>query len=686
MGSVVGVPNPRTDWNQIEPTKADFLKNKPDFYAAIKGKAIDDHYTYIMYVDEWQERNVPRFVITMYYEPDGYNKAPFDSPCMVINSLWGFDLQQTAISLEGEGIKTRNAYVGGNIEEVWSNNIIPTKISQLEREHAEHIWGDQIDTKYKVGEYIPSILIYESSDGYENAPFESDGIIITHSCEYIDNDGIKSRLAYQFAMSYDGILKHRCALDEEFADVAWLDNLIPTKLSELKDDIGFADVKSTHDTLMDGGWDTDTIISAFECAFEACQIANENVGRIKSVETGLNANALKGSVSDTFVSLTDVSPVKHKVKTNIYSKNLVDLSNVYKTTYTDYRVEDNKLIIKKTNPNTNSYSNIFFTIGKCKDFSNKTLTVSITNESSNIFSTHFVHAKDGTVYTNEPICRLGNVGANKTTVITGTIPDNDMDAILCLRIVSQSTTVTDEEYTLSNIQVEYGTQATDYTPYADISNATVKVCGRNLFDYKTTNYVSSKADADVEGDILKVSSSINGTYQHLYYKVIKPQKFGYVYYSFKAKSGNEKTIPLIRVRIRDKDGTLTTIMNFTPTVDEWGSYSGKHQITLNTLEKEAVYEFVIYVNQSTTAVKEGEAFVELKDIMFSFEDIPYEPYQGGATYTPDADGNIEIDSMSPAMSIGTDTAGAMITVEYNKDINKVIEQLQNAIISLGGNV
>ena len=331
MGSVVGVPNPRSDWNQIDETKADFIKNKPNFFANIKGWEIDSDETYRRWIDEWQEQDVPKEVITMYYEPDGYSNAPFVKPCMVINEVDGGSLRQVAVSFEGEGIKTRGAISIFLLsdEDKWSDNIIPTKVSQLtdandyatkefveelRKEHVEHLYGEEIDTKYKVGEYIPSLLLYENYDDYENAPFIFDGIIVTHSCMCGNRDDTASPLVWQCAISYDGKIKHRIVGEEEFADVPWSDNFIPTKLSQLEDDIGFADVKSTHDTLMDGGWDADTIISAFESAFEACQIANENVGRIKSVETGLNANALKGSVSDSIASLCDVSPTKHKVK------------------------------------------------------------------------------------------------------------------------------------------------------------------------------------------------------------------------------------------------------------------------------------------------------------------------------------------------------------------------------------
>ena len=32
VGDIVGVPNPKSDWNQTDETKADYIKNKPDIY------------------------------------------------------------------------------------------------------------------------------------------------------------------------------------------------------------------------------------------------------------------------------------------------------------------------------------------------------------------------------------------------------------------------------------------------------------------------------------------------------------------------------------------------------------------------------------------------------------------------------------------------------------------------------
>ena len=38
IGNSVGIPNPKSDWNQTDETKADFIKNKPDINGMIDDK------------------------------------------------------------------------------------------------------------------------------------------------------------------------------------------------------------------------------------------------------------------------------------------------------------------------------------------------------------------------------------------------------------------------------------------------------------------------------------------------------------------------------------------------------------------------------------------------------------------------------------------------------------------------
>lgn len=57
------------------------------------------------------------------------------------------------------------------------------------------------------------------------------------------------------------------------------------------------------------------------------------------------------------------------------------------------------------------------------------------------------------------------------------------------------------------------------------------------------------------------------------------------------------------------------------------------------------------------------------------------------TYTPTADGTVSgVKSLYPITTLMTDTAGVIINAEYNKDLNKAFAELQQAILSIGGNV
>lgn len=64
----------------------------------------------------------------------------------------------------------------------------------------------------------------------------------------------------------------------------------------------------------------------------------------------------------------------------------------------------------------------------------------------------------------------------------------------------------------------------------------------------------------------------------------------------------------------------------------------------------------------------------------------YEPFAGSASYPVNEDGTCEVTSISPSMTLLTDTEGAVLECEYCKDINKVLDQLTQAIISMGGNI
>ena len=64
----------------------------------------------------------------------------------------------------------------------------------------------------------------------------------------------------------------------------------------------------------------------------------------------------------------------------------------------------------------------------------------------------------------------------------------------------------------------------------------------------------------------------------------------------------------------------------------------------------------------------------------------FEPYKEGETIVAKVGEEVKLTSIAPNVTIFTDNTSAAIEATYNKDTNKVIEKLTNAIISLGGNI
>lgn len=65
----------------------------------------------------------------------------------------------------------------------------------------------------------------------------------------------------------------------------------------------------------------------------------------------------------------------------------------------------------------------------------------------------------------------------------------------------------------------------------------------------------------------------------------------------------------------------------------------------------------------------------------------YELYKTLTEFTPAADGTVTgVKSLYPTTTLITNTSGVIIDAEYNKDINKAFAEMQQAILSMGGNV
>lgn len=93
-----------------------------------------------------------------------------------------------------------------------------------------------------------------------------------------------------------------------------------------------------------------------------------------------------------------------------------------------------------------------------------------------------------------------------------------------------------------------------------------------------------------------------------------------------------------------------------------------------------------YISHFWFLVSEGVTFKKYKVRVQLEKNQTATDYQKNVTteHIPDADGTVLVPSVYPTTVLTTDTEGVTINAEYNRDTNKVIAELSQAIINLGG--
>ena len=191
--------------------------------------------------------------------------------------------------------------------------------------------------------------------------------------------------------------------------------------------------------------------------------------------------------------------------------------------------------------------------------------------------------------------------------------------------------------TLSNIQIELGTTATAYTPFvADNKGVIIKTCGKNLFDGVLTEATAGPIYRRLEMYFAA------GVYTISFSNIVYWQAANVQY------SGN------------------THAKTFTFTIPNSG-----------------IYYIQFRMDESATTPWDESTLIQVE---CGTTATPYEPYNDVMQTTMGLAESAELPSVSPNMTILTDTTGVVIEANYNKDINIVIEKMTQAIISLGGNI
>lgn len=349
-----------------------------------------------------------------------------------------------------------------------------------------------------------------------------------------------------------------------------------------------------------------------------------------------SANAIKANASGEVIRVDDVSPNEHTTKAKVGRKRNIlpmpyydkekDINGVTLTTN-----EDGSITINGT-----STAAVGFLIFKGSMPLKGNYTLSGVTNTNGDTSTHYLQP-----YIDEQFL---------TTVINGarTYEFNGNLTQLSLYVKAG--------FTFDNVvvypQLEQGDTATEYEPYIDPTTVTVTRCGKNLWfpfitdqTFANGSYVKTYED----GSFLMHQAGDNIRYD---YTMTLPAG------EYCLSNGNmESTNNLPYLIVDYGEGNAYQKWKFTiaePTECKLSVYGWR----------EFIGDFVFY-----PLLERGTEYTE------------FEPCYG-EHYTPNPDGTVDILSLSPTMTLLTDTEGANIDVEYNQDTNKAMGNVKADITTL----
>ena len=383
----------------------------------------------------------------------------------------------------------------------------------------------------------------------------------------------------------------------------------------------------------------------------------------------LYANALKGAAGGTVVRMDDVSPLEHAVPVTVRVKNLFDYkawvawcnSGIGSTGVEDatYLGEDcfSYLLWRES-------GTPFFTDIKFKENTQYTFTVEWAFSETSVLNPT-ISAPMLVFYTDGTYSYAGTESSDQTQFKKNTFVSASGKTISHLSLSRYAKTCT--IYVKKNMQIEEGVTATGYTPYVAPSSVRLLAHGKNLVD--PAAYAKASDSTAVDGDIFTTKFETSGAYVNAPWS--KPITNPPGTYTVTFVPVSDRACANIIVYAAD-DGAVITSM---------GSAGLNNRTSLTFTVNERFYVSLggpIKENQGTHSYK-----LQLEVGTTATE---YEPYKTSGEYTPAEDGTCEVTSIAPTMTLTTDTEGAVVDCEYNRDINKAFEQFAQAILSMGGNI
>lgn len=362
----------------------------------------------------------------------------------------------------------------------------------------------------------------------------------------------------------------------------------------------------------------------------------ELVTEVIQHHNSVTANSFTGTAKGEVVRVDDVNPIEHSVKAKIYGKNLLP-DSVYD--------QSKWALVEGT---TNNY--VFpLALKECETY---TFSATMIDGSFGYF--YIEKSNDGFLTNNDTWLSTPNNWCMPLTFTTEKGFEYRLFWFEGKKFVTDLAT---------NFQLELGDTATEYEPYIDPTSVTVKTTGTNIatFPYSETSKTRAGITYTVGDDGTIVYDGVStGSYLSL------------------ASLSDEK-LYLIRGVTYTMSGFLsdssmtTTYAHITENDDVTRHFLTNDKTTF-TAETSGWAKFTLVVSEGTT-VDHGifKPMLEIGENASSFESYT------GATYTPSSDGTCEIVSVSPTMTVLTDTPGVTIECEYGADTNTALRDLERAL-------
>lgn len=363
------------------------------------------------------------------------------------------------------------------------------------------------------------------------------------------------------------------------------------------------------------------------------------------------ANAFKGKLSGAVVHADDVSPIEHIVGCKVRNKNLFNTSDDYNGY--DYTYAPETLTV------TGRYIHKFITLEEDKTYTFSCKSTRTGTEGGGVYIAAFTKDKSNSVI----ISSAANINILSPTV-TITVPAGY--PIIRFTLYGYYTSTGSGTATYTEIMLEEGSTATEYVPYIeDLSAVVVNRCGKNLVSPNLhTGKMGGYTYSPNEDGSVTISGAATTTSQHV------------IALALKNSSGENETVRLVPNQTYTltiyKDGEKTTGVGTKVEFDDGTIKWGFDKVSTKPRKLTLVYVQFTPVVGDTEHCGTYHVQLELGD-----KATEYEKYIG-EEYSVAADGTVDgMLSLSPYMTIFSDTANVLIDSEYNKDSNKVYEELYN---------